>query len=180
MRWGAAWSLGYIGDSQAIEPLHKRLEIEEVDDVREQIQEAIEKINEQMRNAPRLSISIESSGSLCVGEWDSLIVKIINDGQGPAKNVNISTFGPLDCSCEPISIIQGGNSLRSKLNVRPLELGREVPLSIHMTFEDDRDRKFESTNKILLEVANINEVKSRSKPSIIVHGNYEVIESGTR
>ena len=92
----------------------------------------------RLGHQPELTATIADPEGLVLGEWDGLIVVLANAGFGSARSVRATVEGPFSAhNANQSTEIAAGETTSIEIAVRPNEAGRRVPITVHVSYEDD-------------------------------------------
>jgi len=172
VRKHAAEILGYCGIKQSIITLSNRLEVELDDNVREAINSALTKLR-----ICSLQMSINPHDSMTGGEWGNIPVTFCNQGDVVVNDICLSVRGPVDYVEKTLNYVRPHETKSTNISIKPKELGH-VPVVFEYKYKDeDGNQKSESVQSTL-QVKTSSDSKVSTNHQVIVHGNYEVVESG--
>ncbi|MFQ6118604.1 MAG: zinc-ribbon domain-containing protein [Methanosarcinales archaeon] len=136
---------------------------------------------EQKVGKPNILVNITSNSGFVVGIWEKLNIKIINIGDGPAKNLYIDLSGPLEVGgCKPIKLLDGdGGEEKTIIGIKPKEPGN-VPLDIKITYIDEENKNYEISEVAYLSVAKESETISLQQPPVINIGSYVGVDKSIK
>ena len=76
-----------------------------------------------------------------VDEWDVLAVTVANEGFGQARYLQIAIEGPLLPTASARFLAAAGESRSIEIAFRPENVGRAVPITIKVDYEDERGER---------------------------------------
>jgi len=164
--------LGDCEIRQSVEALSKRLEIELDPEVKESISVALKKIK-----ICSIQITFNSPDSLRVGEWGIIPVILSNQGDIVINDICLGVRGPVDFVEKTLNSIRPHETKSANISIKPKELGH-VPVVFEYKYKDEDGNQKSEYVQSTLQVKNVNDSKASTNHQVIVHGNYEVVESG--
>jgi len=172
LRKFAAQILGDCEIRQAIGALSKRLEIELDPEVKESISVALKKVK-----ICSIQITFNSPDSLRVGEWGIIPVTLYNQGDIVINDICLGVRGPVEFVEITLNSIRPHETKSANISIKPKELGH-VPVVFEYKYKDEDGNQKSEYVPSTLQVKNVNDSKASTNHQVIVHGNYEVVESG--
>jgi hypothetical protein len=172
VRKHAAEIIGDCGIKQSVTALSIRLEVELDDEVREALNSALQKLR-----ICSLQITINPHDSMTGGEWGNIPVTFFNQGDVVVNDICLSVRGPVECVEKTLNSIRPLETKSINISIKPKELGH-VPVAFEYKYKDEDGNQKSESVQATLQVKTANDSKASTNPQVIVHGNYEVVESG--
>lgn len=92
----------------------------------------------RLRQEPELEVVIDAPERFVLGEWDAFNIAITNKGFGSAQTINVKIEGPVTQQViGEIKQISAGEKGNVEIAVRPNEVGRRVPITILINYQDE-------------------------------------------
>jgi hypothetical protein len=111
------------------------------------------------------------------GEWGNIPVTFFNQGDVVVNDICLNVRGPVDCVEKTLNSIMPHETENTNISIKPKELGH-VPVVFEYKYKDEDGSQKSESLQSTLQVKIAIESKTSTNPQVIVHGNYEVVESG--
>ncbi|BBM86314.1 Hsp70 family protein [Candidatus Uabimicrobium amorphum] len=153
---------------KAIQAALRKSDVEEIDRCFYDLYHLIPDENAQ---EPSISMNVDSCGGFRANEWGRLEIRLLNQGQGAALQVQVTISGATkEKQTGAVAAVYPGSSQIIPLSICPVNPGNAVPISIMVEYQDEAGIPFLVKQEASLEVAYADQPISNATKTVISIG----------